>query len=236
AWTPNVSPDLAVATETAAPVAPLTPPSAPARRPSTTPPDGESRDRPAWMLPAIAAAVVLVLLIVGGGIYLLTRPHSTVGTVVTHTPSPGKSPKPTAKTTPTPVGGGAQAVPKYAPAAAAPITSVAFCIATTHPCAGVTASDYTSCKINGPCKIMVEIKFSTPQNGKVSYVTNYFDRCTGTTTQLPGGNFTPTGFTRVDIQRVLTLPAGAKSAALVAVSNSPTAAASAPLLLGGDTC
>jgi hypothetical protein len=228
-----VAPDLVVAAETAAPI---TPPSAPARTPSTTrPPERIPGDRPSWMLPAIAAAVVLLLLLVGGGIYLLTRPHSTVGGVVTHTPSPGKSPKPTPRTTPTPTGG-AQAVPNYAPAAAAPITSVAFCIPSTHPCAGLTASDYTSCKINGPCKIMVEIKFSAPQNGKVSYITNYFDRCTGTTTQLPGGSFTPAGFTRVDIQRVLTLPTGAKSAALVAVSNSPTAAASSPLLLGGDTC
>ena len=230
AWTPNVAPELVVAAETAAPIAP---PSAPARTPSTTrPPERIPSDRPAWMLPAIAAAVILLLIAVGG-IYLLTRPHSNPGGVAVHTPSPGKSPKP--KTSPTPTGG-AQAVPNYAPASATPITSVAFCIATTHPCAGLTASDYTNCKLSGPCKIMVEIKFATPQNGKVSYITNFFDRCTGTTTALPGGNFTPTGFTRVDIQRVLTLPTGAKSAALVAVSNSPTAAASAPLLLGGDTC
>ena len=116
------------------------------------------------------------------------------------------------------------------------VASVAFCIPTTHPCAGLTASDYTSCKLSGPCKVMVEIKFSTPQNGKVAYITNFFDRCTGTTTPLPGGNFTPTGFNRVDIQRVLTLPTGSKAAALVAVTTSPTAAASAPLLLGGTTC
>ena len=233
AWTPNVAPDLVVAAETAAPIAP---PSAPARKPSTQrEADREPSDRPAWMLPAIIGVVLLLLLVAGGGYYLLKRPGSTAG-VVTHTPSPGKSPKPTAKTTPTPTGGGLQAVPIYAPAAATPVTSVAFCIATTHPCGGLTASDYTNCKLNGPCKVMVEIKFSTPQNGKVAYITNFFDRCTGTTTPLPGGGFTPTGFTRVDIQRVLTLPAGAKSAALVAVTTSPTAAASAPLLLGGDTC
>lgn len=185
------------------------------------------------MLPVIIGVVILLLL-GGGGIYLLTRPGSGTA-VATHTPSP--SGKPTAKTSPTPTSsGGPQAVPNYAPAAATPITSVAFCIATTHPCLGLTAADYTNCKLNSSCKVMVEIKFSTPQKGKVAYITNFFDRCTGTTTPLPGGNFTPTGFTRVDIQRVLTLPTGSKSAALVAVTTSPTAAASAPLLLGSDTC
>ena len=188
------------------------------------------------MLPAIIGVVILLLLGAGGGIYLLTRPSSGVG-VATHTPTPAKTPKPTAKATPTPTnGGGLQAVPTYAPASATPVTSVAFCIPTIHPCQGLTASDYTNCRLNGACKVMVEIKFSTPQNGKVAYITNYFDRCTGTTTALPGGNFTPSGFTRVDIQRVLTLPTGAKSAALVAVTTSPAAAASTPLLLGGDTC
>jgi hypothetical protein len=189
------------------------------------------------MLPAIAAAVILLLLIAGGGFYLLTRPHATGGGVATHTPSPGKSPKPTPKASPTPTGG-TQPVPTYAPASAAPVTNVAFCIPTTHPCAGLTASDYTNCRLGGSCKVMVEIKFSAQQTTKIAYITNFFDRCTGTTTPLPGGNFTPPppGFNRVDIQRVLTLPTGSKSAALVAVTTSPAAAASAPLLLGSDSC
>jgi hypothetical protein len=185
------------------------------------------------LIPAIIG-LIIVLLLGGGGIYLLTRPGSG-GAVATHTPSPGV--KPTPKQSPTPTGtGGLQTVPTYAPAAAAPITSVAFCIASTHPCVGLTAADYTNCRLSGGCKVMVEIKFSTPQSGKVAYITNFFDRCTGVTTPLPGGNYTPAGFTRVDIQRVLTLPAGSKSAALVAVTTSPTAAASAPLLLGSDSC
>ena len=193
----------------------------------------EPSDRPGWMIPAIIGVIILLLL-GGGGIYLLTRPGSGVA-VAKHTPSP--SSKPTIKASPTPTStSGLQAVPTYAPATAAPVASVAFCIATTHPCLGLTAGDYTNCKLSGPCKVMVEIKFSTPQSGKVAYITNFFDRCTGTTTPLPGGNFTPTGFTRVDIQRVLTLPVGSKSAALVAVTTSPAAAASAPLLLGSESC
>jgi hypothetical protein len=193
------------------------------------------------VLPAIIGVVILLLLGAGGGIYLFTRPGSGVG-VVTHTPTPAKSPKPSAKPSPIPTstGGGPQAVPTYAPASATPITSVAFCVATTHPCVGLTAADYTNCRLGGPCKVMVEIKFSTQQTVKVAYVTNFFDRCTGVTTALPGGSFTPPppGFNRVDIQnqKVITLPTGVKSAALVAVTTSPAAAASAPLPLGSETC
>jgi hypothetical protein len=169
------------------------------------------------------------------GIYLKTR---SSGSPVAHaTPSPKTSPKASPKASPTPTNtGGALPVPSYGPAAATPVTNVAFCIQTTHPCAGVNATDYTNCKLNGACKVMVEMKYSTPQNSKVGYTLKFFDRCTGTTTNLPGTSFTPTGFTRVDLLRVVTLPTGVKSGALVAVTNSPTVAASAPLLLGGETC
>jgi hypothetical protein len=221
AWTPNVSPELSVASETAAPIAP---PSAPARRPSTTrPPERESSARPAWMLPAIIGVVILLLL-GGGGFYLLTRHGSPVG-VATHTPSPGKSPKPTAKTTPTPTNpGGLQTVPTYAPASAPPVTGVVFLPDTT-------------CKLNSTCRVDVEMRYSSAQSGTLGYVLKFFDRCTGTTTSLPGRSFKPSGgFIRADPGfQTVTLPT-AKSAALVAVSTTPAAAASTPLLLGGNTC
>jgi hypothetical protein len=185
------------------------------------------------LLPAAIALIVLIVLGAAGGIYLKTRGSGT-GPVAHASPSPKNSPK--ASPSPTNTGGGAQAVPAYAPAAATPVTSVAFCIQPTHLCQGVNATDYTSCKLNAGCKVMVEMKFSTVQNAKVAYILKFFDRCTGTTTNLPGASFTPTGFNRVDLQRVFTLPSGAKSAALVAVTTSPAAAASAPLLLGGETC
>ena len=223
AWTPGVSPDLAVATETAAPMAP---PSAPARKPSTTrPPERDSSDRPAWMIPAIIGVVILLLLVAGGGYYLLTRPGSSVGGVVRHTPSPGKSPKPTPKATPTPTNpGGLQTVPTYAPASAPPVTSVVFLPDTT-------------CKLNSTCRVDVEMKYSSAQSGTLGYVLKFFDRCTGTTTSLPGRSFKPSGgFIRSDPGfQTVTLPA-AKSAALVAVSTTPAAAASAPLLLGAASC
>ena len=224
--------DISPAADTTRPV--TVPPPTPARKPSVARPDDrEPRERPAWLVPAAIGVVVVLLLGAAGGIYLATRGNPTGG-VVTQTPTP---PKTTPKASPTPTTtGGPQAVPTYAPAAAAPVTSVAFCIQPTHPCQGVNASDYTSCKLNGSCKVMVEIKFSTVQNSRVSYILKFFDRCSGTTTNLPGTSFTPSGFNRVDLLKVVTLPSGAKSAALVAVTTSPAAAASAPLLLGSETC
>jgi len=224
AWTPNVAPDLAVVSETAAPVAPVAPPSAPARKPSTTrrQDDRAPSDRPAWMLPVIIGVVILLLL-GGGGIYLLTRPGSRTP-VATHTPSP--SGKPTAKASPTPTNpGGTQTIPTYAPASVPPVVSVVFLPDTT-------------CKLNSTCRVDVEIKYSSPQSGTLGYVLKFFDRCTGTTTPLPGRSFKPpSGFIRADPGfQTVTLPTGSKSAALVAVSTTPTAAASAPLLLGSDTC
>ena len=224
AWTPNVAPDLAVVSETAAPVAPVAPPSAPARKPSTTrrQDDRAPSDRPAWMLPVIIGVVILLLL-GGGGIYLLTRPGSRTP-VATHTPSP--SGKPTAKASPTPTNpGGTQTIPTYAPASVPPVVSVVFL-------------PDTACKLNSTCRVDVEIKYSSPQSGTLGYVLKFFDRCTGTTTPLPGRSFKPpSGFIRADPGfQTVTLPTGSKSAALVAVSTTPTAAASAPLLLGSDTC
>jgi len=224
AWTPNVAPDLAVVSETAAPVAPVAPPSAPARKPSTTrrQDDRAPSDRPAWMLPVIIGVVILLLL-GGGGIYLLTRPGSRTP-VATHTPSP--SGKPTAKASPTPTNpGGTQTIPTYAPASVPPVVSVVFL-------------PDTACKLNSTCRVDVEIKYSSPQSGTLGYVLKFFDRCTGTTTPLPGRSFKPpSGFIRADPGfQTVTLPTGSKSAALVAVSTTPAAAASAPLLLGSDTC
>ncbi len=222
AWTPNVAPDLVVAAETAAPIAP---PSAPARRPSTTrPPERIPSDRPAWMIPAIIGVVLLLLLVAGGGYYLLKRPGSTVG-VVTHTPSPGKSPKPTPRATPTPTNpGGLQTVPTYAPSSAPPVTGVVFLPDTT-------------CKLNSTCRVDVEMRYSSAQSGTLGYILKFFDQCTGATTSLPGRSFKPSGgFIRADPGfQTVTLPA-AKSAALVAVSTTPAAAASTPLLLGAQSC
>jgi hypothetical protein len=183
-----------------------------------------SSERPPWIRTALIAVAILVLLAIGGGIFLAIRGNTPLtGGTPKASPTAGHSPK----ASPSPVGTGPKAVPTYAPDAAAPITSVSY----------LPAPD-TQCQLSGGCpKVTVEVKFSSGQSGNVAYILKFFDRCSGQTTELPGNSFTPPGFTTVDITTAnIQLPAGAKSAALVAVTTSPAAAASAPLPLGGDTC
>lgn len=136
--------------------------------------------------------------------------------------SPSASPSHKASPTPTNV---LQQVPVYAPAAAAPITSV-----TIDPAS-------SSCtQIGGACKLEVDIKFSAVQRTNVSFIVKFFDRCKGTTTDLPGASFTPPGFNLVILDKTDQLPSDAKAGAVVVVTQSPAAAASAPILLGADSC
>jgi hypothetical protein len=207
--------------------------SAPARKPTTVarrPVERVPSQRPTWMVPAIIGVVLLLLIGTVGGIFLASR-GSHPGTAGT-TPTPGGSPHPTPKASPTPSTGGPQAVPNYAPSAADPVTSVVFCQA--GHCVDTSAD--TACQLGGSCRVTVEIKFSTVQRANIAYIVKFFDRCAGTTVDLPGGSFTPPGFNVVDITAVPPLPTGAKSAAIVAVTTSPASAASAPLLLGAQTC
>ncbi len=235
AWTPGpaggVTTPPAQTTSAPAPApAYVTTPPAPARTPTREPSvarkpagGGTPSQRPAWMIPAIIAVVLILLVGVGGTIVLLGRGHS--GATASNSPSPKTSPKPTASPSPS-APQGPLAVPSYGPATAAPVTGIAF----------LTDAADTSCAVNGPCKVTVEMKFSTAQHADVAYTLKFFDRCTGTTTDLPGNHFTPPGFIRVDITSVVSLPTGAKSAAIVAVSTTPAVTASAPLLLGADSC
>ena len=206
------------ATSTAPPVAPRAAAPAPARKPAARREPLFPSGRPGWLIPA-AVGVIVVLLLGITGVVLLANHGATTTTHAQTSPHPTASPKPSAS--PTNV---IQAVPVYAPAAATPVTSV------------IIDPANSSCQINGPCKIEVDIKFSAPQHSNVSFIVKYFDRCKGTTTDLQGANFTPPGFNLVILDKSLTLPQGAKSAAIVAVTQTPAAAASAPVLLGADSC
>ncbi len=239
AWTPG--PPGGVLTPTAASTSVPAPAPAQAASYVTTPPEparaparqtsvarrpaggGIVSERPSWMIPAIIGVVVILLLGVTGTIIVLGH-RSSPGPTATHSPSPKTSPKASASASPTQQG--PLAVPNYGPATSAPVTGIAF----------LTDAADTSCTLNGSCKVTVEMKFSTAQHSDVAYTLKFFDRCAGTTTDLPGNHFTPPGFIRVDITAVVNLPTGAKSAALVAVSTTPGVAASAPLLLGSDSC
>ena len=74
----------------------------------------------------------------------------------------------------------------------------------------------------------------------VSYTVKFFDRCTGQTTDLPGAkSTTPASGYIVSVPSdhlTVRIPGGVKSGALFVVSQTPGVAASAPLLLGADSC
>jgi hypothetical protein len=182
--------------------------------------------------------VVLLLLLGTGGYILAHRGNTTSGGVTNPSPSAKTSPKTSPKASPTAVTG-PLAVPNYGPASAAPITSVIIC-STATPCniPGSPAETATACSL-ASCKLEVGLYFSAGQKVPVSYVLKFFDRCTGTTTDLPGPNpYTPPGYNIVipTDHWSVSIPTGVKSGALVAVAQQPAVAASAPLLLGADSC
>ena len=255
-WTPVEPPvwkpgGAAAESNKAAPVAPplvmpptlWTPESAPAHKPTVArrPAGGGTSDRPSWLIPAIVAVVLILLLGTAGGIILASRGGSNSGGPVAKTsPSPGTSPTTSPKASPTATPsalGGPRAVPTYAPVAADPVKSVQYCSPST-PCniSGSPPETATSCELGRACHVEVAMAFSTAQRGPVGFSLKFFDRCTGTTTDLPGPNpFSPPGYVLVILEKNVTLPSGVKSGALVAVTTTPAVAQSAPLLLGSST-
>jgi hypothetical protein len=131
-------------------------------------------------------------------------------------------------------------VPNFGPAAADNITKVVFCTTAT-PCpigSGITPETATACDLNS-CKVEVAIYFQKAQNSPVQYMIKLFDRCANTTKDIAGPNaYSPPGYIVVipTDKWPVSIPAGTKSAALVAVAQLPAVAASAPLLLGGESC
>src|SRR6266850_1084246 len=231
---------------TSAPVAPppeapplRAPISAPARKPTVArrPAGGGTSNRPSWLVPAIIAVVLILLLGTAGGI-ILARNNSNGGPVGQTSPSPGATTSPRTSPNATPSAqGGPRAVPTYAPVSADPVKSLQYCSPST-PCniSGQPPETATSCDLGAACHVEVAIAFSSPQRTAVGFSLKFFDRCTGVTTDLPGPNpFTPPGYTLVILDKNVTLPTGVKSGALVAVSTTPAVAASPALLLGSTT-
>jgi hypothetical protein len=211
----------------------------PARKPTVArkPTGGGASERPSWLIPAVIGVVLLLLLGTGG--FILAHRGGTPATGgVTTSPSARTSPKASPKTSPSSTTG-PLAVPNYGPASSAPITSVIICNTDT-PCnvPGSAPETATNCTLTS-CKVEVGLYFSGPQKVPVSYILKFFDRCAGTTTDLPGPNpYTPPGYNIVipTDHWSVSIPTGVKSGALVAVAQQPAVAASAPLLLGGSSC
>jgi hypothetical protein len=227
------------ATAAAAPAPLRAPAPTPARKPTVArqPSGSGTSERPPWLIPAVIG-LVLILLIGTGGFILAHRGGGAVTGGGTPSPSARTSPKASPKTSPTATTG-PLAVPNYGPASIAPITSVIIC-STATPCnvPGSAPETATACDLTA-CKVEVGIYFSGAQRVPVSYILKFFDRCTGTTTDLPGPNpYTPPGYNIVipTDHWPVSIPSGVKSGALVAVAQQPAVAASTPLLLGGTSC
>jgi len=223
---------------------PLRPPSAPARRPVSRPSSGGGplSERPPWLIPAAIAVVLVILLGIVGVIILANRGSGPI-TGVRTSPSASARATTSPKGSPSisPTGGGLKPVPNYGPTSAAPVTKVQICT-TDSPCSipGSAAESKTVCSLSS-CRLEAAIYFSTSQKSVlVSYTVKFFDRCTGQTTDLPGAkSTTPASGYIVSVPTdhlTVRIPGGVKSGALVAVSQTPGVAASAPLLLGADSC
>lgn len=221
-------------------------PREPARKPTVPRPPtrgggGPGFERPPWLVPAAVAAAIVVLLGVFGVIVLAGRGQPTPNHVAQTSPSGHPTQSPTGHPTSTPTGKAPAAVPSFGPASADPVTKVQFC-STATPCKiaqGVADETGTQCDLTS-CSVEVAIYFSTGQKSPVHFNLKFFNRCTGDTVDIAGPPaYTPPGYAVV-IPRdkwQVSLPAGVKSGALVAVSDQPTTAASAPLLLGSqDSC
>src|SRR2546426_385436 len=221
------------------PPPPGPPPRPPPRRRGGGGPPSERRP---WLIPVAIAAVIVILLGIVGVIILANRgsgPVTGVRTSPSASAKPTTSPKGSPSTSPT--AGGLRPVPNYGPASAAPVTNVH--ISTTgSPCSipGSADESKTVCSLTS-CRLEAGIYFSTSQKSVlVSYTVKFFDRCTGQTTDLPGAkSTTPASGYIVSVPSdhlTVRIPGGVKSGALVVVSQTPGVAASAPLLLGADSC
>ena len=240
------TPSEAAAAPTFAAAATVAPAPTPLRAPAPTPArmptvarrpqgGGGPSERPPWLIPAVIG--VILLLLIGTGAFILAHRGPSTPGIAAHSPTARTSPKTSPKASPTPAG--PLAVPNYGPASSAPITSVIIC-STATPCniPGSSPETATACDLTS-CKLEVGIYFSGPQRVPVSYILKFFDRCTGTTTDLPGPNaYTPPGYNIVipTDHLAVAIPSGVKSGALVAVAQQPAVAASAPLMLGADSC
>jgi len=176
----------------------------------------------------VAGGLALLVIVAAAGALLVAarNPHSAAVAIV---PRPGRSASPPPGTglrapTPSPLPTGPRQVPTLAPAAAGPITGIEI-----QPLEG-------SCQPNATCPVQVTVRLAPqPSAEQVTWSFHVFDRCTGTTNVLPGTSVTAlAGWAYVYGTSWPELSAG-HLLALVAVTESPAAAASPAVLAGGSS-
>ena len=245
---PKFEPATPAPVAVAPPPVPAAPAAVPSRPPSVPRPRreaGAASERPSWIIPAAVAGVVIILLGIFGVVVLprLTGGKNSNNTASVTSPSPHATGTPKGSPSASPTGGGGrvQTVPTYAPASAAPVSRLQICTPAS-PCdiPGAAAESATACDLSS-CRVEVAFYFTSVQKSvPISFTLKFFDRCTGQTTDLPGTKATtPASGWIVGIPNdnlAVSIPRGVKSGALVAVSQQPAVAASAPLQLGPESC
>jgi hypothetical protein len=178
-----------------------------------------------WL--AAGVALLLVIAVIGAIALAARHPRSLAAAAVPH-PGRAVSAPPVrglrAPTTPSPLPTGPRQVPTLAPAAAGPITAIEI-----QPLQG-------SCQPNASCPVQVTVRLQPqPAAEEVRWSFHVFDRCTGTTDVVPGVSVTAlAGWAYVYGTSWPALPA-THPLALVAVTESPAAAASPAVLAGGSS-
>jgi hypothetical protein len=175
---------------------------------------------------AAGVAVLLVIALVGAVALVARHPRSPAAAAIPH-PGRAASRPPVARlqapSTPSPVPTNARPVPTLAPAAAGPITAIEI-----QPLDG-------SCQPNATCPVQVTVRLQPqPAAQEVRWSFHVFDRCTGATNVVPGVSVTAlAGWAYVYGTSWPALSA-THPLALVAVTESPAAAASPAVLAGGS--
>lgn len=185
-----------------------------------TPPPGPLR-RHAAVLTVLLAVAAAAAFAVASGQVRAPLAVSLPRLAPSASPTPAKA---VTAPTPRPAPAPARPVPALAPAAAGPITAVEI-----QPLAG-------SCQLNASCPVQVTVRLQPqPSAQQVRWSFRAFDRCTGMTSVLPGATVTAlagwayvTGASRPTLHA-----AGGHPLGLVAVTDSPAAAASPAVLAGG---
>lgn len=175
-----------------------------------------------WLAAGMAAALLIALVwaAVVAAPHLRVRPPTGAARP---TPSAGARPTPTAVPTAPATAPGVRPVPALAPATAGPITAVEI-----QPLQG-------ACDPGAQCAVQVTVRLQPqPAAVDVRWSLRTIDRCTGASSTLPGASVTAlAGWAYVYGTSWPTLPAG-HPLALVAVTDTPAAAASPPVLAGGS--
>lgn len=183
---------------------------------------------------SVAAIVLLALAAVGalvkwgplgspfeGAVHHQARPATLAAPSKTASTAPARTSAaaPPARPAPRPV-------PSLGPAAAGAVT-------------GVTLRELAPCRAGAPCTLRVTIGMqNSAQLQHASWTLYALDRCTGARSPLASGPMiAEPGWTAIYDTRQVSVPASG-SVALVAVTETPAGAASAPLLMpaGGGSC